>query len=285
MKNEVEIPTNEIDTLLSMVKKYRVFMITIVLISLVVSTLYAFLMHVPEYRAVAKIQIGKRGGVLVEPLEAIKTKIVQNYSSETNNEINSFHIDIEDEKEGTLRFTTTGENKNILHNYLNKVLSNIPKEHNLTQTYEEYLEYFQAKLDLATEDRAKTKRVFSTLRKSTLKNTDKIIEDLKQNTELDLTDEKVVNKELLATLQVAKNYYLVEQLKTYQDRHIALIKWAKKKMSPKYTYETQIIGEVYVKRITTSKSIIVTTSVVSAVLLSVLLVLFLSFLAERKEED
>jgi len=267
---------DDIAELVGTLRSYKTMILAITLISLILSLLYTAIWHKDIYRTGVSIQLAQRGQVTIEPIDMYLQRLRTLFPKISN-------IQITDEKKGIIRLVILDNNKDNLINFLDKTVQEIFNldntiEHNVSKKvrgYQNYIDYYKDSLDKSLKNKTKTSAALQDIREQAMK-------DLDLNTS---SNEKISNENLLPVMKTINTYLRVQLLKSHAERYDKVIKWAKKKMSPKFTFETHIFENKKedIIQITPSKSIVVTAAAVSGLLFAVLLSLLLSFLSNRKK--
>ena len=267
---------DDIAELVGTLRSYKTMILAITLISLILSLLYTAIWHKDIYRTGVSIQLAQRGQVTIEPIDMYLQRLSTLFPKISN-------IQITDEKKGIIRLVILDNNKDNLINFLDKTVQEIFNldntiEHNVSKKlrgYQNYIDYFKDRIDKSLKNKSKTSAALRDIREQAMKDL-----DLKTN-----SNEKISNENLLPAMKTINTYLRFELLKSHADRYDAIIKWAKNKISPKFTFETHIFENKKedIIQITPSKSIVVTAAAVSGLLFAVLLSLILSFLSNRKK--
>jgi len=267
---------DDIAELVGTLRSYKTMILAITLISLILSLLYTAIWHKDIYRTGVSIQLAQRGQVTIEPIDMYLQRLRTLFPKISN-------IQITDEKKGIIRLEILDNNKDNLRNFLDKTVQEILNldntiEHNVSEIirgYQNYIDYYKDSLDKSLKNKTKTSAALQDIREQAMK-------DLDLNTS---SNEKISNENLLPVMKTINTYLRVQLLKSHAERYDKVIKWAKKKMSPKFTFETHIFENKKedIIQITPSKSIVVTSAAVSGLLFAVLLSLLLSFLSNRKK--
>jgi len=267
---------DDIAELVDTLRSYKTMILSITLISLILSLLYTAIWYKDIYRTGVSIQLAQRGQVTIEPIDMYVQRLRTLFPKISN-------IQITDEKKGIIRLEILDNNKDNLRNFLDKTVQEILNldntiEHNVSEIirgYQNYIDYYKDSLDKSLKNKTKTSAALQDIREQAMK-------DLDLNTS---SNEKISNENLLPVMKTINTYLRVQLLKSHAERYKKVIKWAKKKMSPKFTFETHIFENKKedIIQITPSKSIIMAASAVSGLLFAVLLSLLLSFLSNRKK--
>ena len=276
MSEKYILPSNEINEIWDIFKKYRVFIIFITLVSFVLAITYAFWINKPIYRASVLVQIGKKNARLIAPAKEINTKLIQKYEIYTNPDKNLPKIsslDVVKTSNGILRFTALGYEKNKLKDYLTESVGDLIIDQNMSMS--DYIEENNESLYKAKSFLMQTNKRLVTLRQTIIENENKI-------SKLSNDDQALINLYMIKSL---KDDRLLER--TYKRRvaYTNAVKKYKRILLKTITYETHIIDTVTVesKSITPNKSMIIILGVISGLLFSLLLSFFLSIFNFKRD--
>jgi len=263
---------DDIAELVGTLRSYKTMILAITLISLILSLLYTAIWYKDIYRTGVSIQLAQRGQVTIEPIDMYVQRLRTLFPKISN-------IQITDEKKGIIRLVILDNKKDNLTNFLDKTVQEIFNldnaiEHNVSENirgYQNYTHFFQDYIDRHLDSKVKLEAAVQKIILSS-------IEEVNM-------DKNISNENLLSTMQDINKYLKFELYQKHIKSLSGYIRWAKKKISPKFTFETHIFENKKedVIQITPSKSIIVTAATVSGLLFAVLLSLLLSFLSNRKK--
>ena len=275
MKNEK--PEDTIWELIVTLKDYKYMIFIITFISLVLGIFYTSVWHKNIYKISTSIQIAQRNAKPIESIDMYIKRLHDIHIKDSDNTMPKISlIKILDEKKGVVQLVALADNHEDLIRFFNKTIDDIIQldeliEQNITKTrrgYANYIQYNQSRLDIATENKKKSSSTLKRLRE--------------YNLDINST-EQITNENILPILKTI-NHYL--QYSIYEKRDIRyknVKQWSKRNLSKKRTFETRIYNNSLSKpiKITPSKNIIISASVVSGLLFSILFALFLSFLRQR----
>jgi len=275
---------DDIAELAGILRSYKTMILAITLISLILSLLYTAMWHKDIYRTGVSIQLAQRGQVTIEPIDMYLQRLSGLYLEKKDNIFPRVSaIQIKNKEEGVVQLSVVGNNKKDLVHFLDKMVNNIIVlddviEKNVTKIlrgHENYVQYYKNALAKSLEKKKKISSAAKRMRAIEIKNLD-----------LDTSlDQEISNENLLPAMKTINTYLRFELLKSHTHRYDTVIKWAKNKISPKFTFETHIYKNKKedIIQITPSKSIVVAAAAVSGLLFAILLSLPLFFLSNRKK--
>ena len=270
------IPENEIDKLLNIVREYRVMIVILTLLFTISAGVYALFVHKPIYQATALIQLGKKNTFVVEDENTLREKLIATYRIYTDpNQSLPRITDVMRPKysKALIQLTAQGRSKESLKQLLTQKLNELQKEHNTT---------------IATYIEGQTKRLNSTTQ--VIKRSKNEIKRLKEASQKDekrlesLQDSELAQLSIL-TVKIVKNEAYITRLEDKIDMYQRREKEYKKTLFPKRTFHTNLVDsvDVHSKPITPSKGIIIVVGFVSGLLLALFIAIFMSLIGSRRE--
>ena len=270
------LPSNEINEIWDILKKYRSLIIFTTLVSLVLAISYAFWVYKPIYRASVLVQIGKKNARLIAPAKEINTKLIQKYEIYTNPDKNLPKIsalDVVKTSNGILRFTALGYEKNKLKDYLTQRVEDLVIDQNMSMY--DYIEENNESLYKAKSFLTQTNKRLVTLRQTIKENENKIVK-------LSNDDQSLINLYMIKSL---RDDVLLERTYKRRTAYTNAVKKYKRILLKTITFKTHIIDTVIVesKSVTPNKSMIIILGVISGLFLSLLLSFFLSIFNFKRD--
>jgi capsular polysaccharide biosynthesis protein len=269
------IPENEIDKLLNILKEYRVMIVILTLLFTMSAGVYALFVHKPIYQATALIQLGKENTFVVEDENTLREKLIATYRIYTDpNQPLPRITDVMRPKysKALLQLTAQGRDKGSLKQMLTQKLSELQKEHNTTIT--KYINDQTKRLNSTTNVIKRSKIEIQKLKEASAKD-EKRLQALEDSELAELS---------ILTVKIVKNEAYITRLEDKIDIYAKRERDLKKTLLPMRTLHTDLVDsiDVHSKPITPSKSIIIVVGFVSGLLLSVFIAIFMSLLGSRR---
>jgi len=270
------IPENEIDKLLNIVKEYRVMIVILTLLFTISAGVYALFVHKPIYQATALIQLGKKNTFVVEDENTLREKLIATYRIYTDpNQPLPRITDVMRPKysKALIQLTAQGRDKESLKQMLTQKLSELQKEHNTTIT--KYINDQTKRLNSTTNVIKRSKIEIQKLKEASAKDEERL---------QTLQDSELAQLSIL-TVKIVKNEAYITRLEDKIDIYAKRERDLKQTLLANRTLHTDLVDriDVHSKPITPSKSIIIVVGFVSGLLLGVFIAIFMSLLRSRRE--
>ena len=270
------IPENEIDKLLNIVKEYRVMIVILTLLFTISAGVYALFVHKPIYQATALIQLGKENTFVVEDENTLREKLIATYRIYTDpNQSLPRITDVMRPKysKALIQLTAQGRDKESLKQMLTQKLSELQKEHNTTIT--KYINDQTKRLNSTTNVIKRSKIEIQKLKEASAKDEERL---------QTLQDSELAQLSIL-TVKIVKNEAYITRLEDKIDIYAKRERDLKQTLLANRTLHTDLVDriDVHSKPITPSKSIIIVVGFVSGLLLGVFIAIFMSLLRSRRE--
>jgi len=270
------IPENEIDKLLNIVKEYRVMIVILTLLFTISAGVYALFVHKPIYQATALIQLGKENTFVVEDENTLREKLIATYRIYTDpNQPLPRITDVMRPKysKALIQLTAQGRDKESLKQMLTQKLSELQKEHNTTIT--KYINDQTKRLNSTTNVIKRSKIEIQKLKEASAKDEERL---------QTLQDSELAQLSIL-TVKIVKNEAYITRLEDKIDIYAKRERDLKQTLLANRTLHTDLVDriDVHSKPITPSKSIIIVVGFVSGLLLGVFIAIFMSLLRSRRE--
>lgn len=265
-----QIAKNEIDDILNTIVHYKMLIIGTIIVFVSVAYLYAFFIQKAIYKADILIKIAQNNTHIIENEESLAQILLTKYQVDNSkNKPMPFISNVVKPKysKGVIRIYADGYDKTSLDKLLKEKFMELTVEHNLSvQTY--------------IKDQKKI-----------ISNTQENIYDLERQRDNFLSQNKVMESQLDKSLNCAyaisilRNDNAILELNSIILKQKNFLVALNTTIKDNRTFSTKIKGEMHLnpETITPSKKLIVILGLVSGLLFSILLSLFLQFLRDRRE--